>query len=224
MQNGGRHQSGGRLWYQGENLPNDQPAEFDEDAAHPIAAFTNLHNQLFPDSLFTYCDADIDHISGKLGIPWEPSKSIPFSSAVPYLGFDWDLSHRTVAISDNKRSKYRMAIGDWLPRHTHTLDEAQKLYGKLLPGRAYLTSLEALLASFNANPFVPHHAPRHTIADLHWWLQVLDAPSIPRPIPGPAPVIDAGAFSDASSGVGIGIVVGSKWRAWRLVPGWKADG
>jgi hypothetical protein len=230
-QNGGRHQSGSRFWYQGENLPNDQPAEFDEDAAHPIVDFSSLHNRLHPDSLFTYCETDIDLISGQLGIPWEPSKSIPFSSIVPYLGFEWNLSDRTVAIPENKKAKYRTAIEEWLPRHTHTLDEVQKLYGKLLhaslvllAGRAYLTGLESLFSSFNTNPFVPHHAPRHTAADLSWWLQALSSPSVSRPIPGPAFVTDRAAFSDASSGVGIGIVIGNEWRAWRLVPGWKTNG
>ena len=32
------------------------------------------------------------------------------------------------------------------------------------------------------------------------------------------------AFSDASSGFGVGITIGKSWWAWRLLPGWKADG
>jgi hypothetical protein len=231
MHNGGRHQSGSRFWYQGESMPDDSPAELDEDAAHPIVDYSLTPDRSHLDSLFTYCDTEIDLISQQLGIPWEPSKTIPFSSSVPYLGFDWDLSKRTVAITDKKRAKYREAIKDWLPRPVHTLEEAQKLYGKLLhaslvllAGRAYLTSLESLMASFNTNPFLPRHAPHHTVADLSWWLDVLDSPRISRPIPGPALVTDRNAFSDASSGFGIGIVIGNKWRAWRLVPGWKTDG
>jgi hypothetical protein len=231
MQNGGRCQSGSRFWYRGENMPDDQPAEFDEDTSSPIVDFSHLPNRSNHDILFTYCDADVDLISGQLGIPWEPSKTIPFSSVVPYLGFEWDLSERTVAIPENKKAKYRTAIEDWLPRPTHTLEETQKLYGKLLhaslvlpAGRAYLTSLESLMGSFSANPFVPHHAPRHTAADLSWWLHAFTSPTISRPIPGPALITDVSAFSDASSGFGIGIVVGNEWRAWRLVPGWKSEG
>ena len=212
-------------------MPDDSPAEFDEDAACPITDHSSLSNRSQPDSLFTYCDADIDHISGQLGIPWEPSKTIPFSSTVPYLGFDWDLSERTVAISEKKKAKYTEAIRAWLSCATHNLEEAQKLYGKLLhaslvlpASRAYLTSLESLMASFSQNPFVPHHAPRHTAADLSWWLDALNSPRPSRPIPGPASVTDRDAFSDASSGFGISIVIGNKWRAWRLIPGWKADG
>ena len=230
MLNGGRQQSGSRFWYQGESMPDDSPAEFDEDAAHPMVDFSSLPNCSSIDSQFTYCDVDIDNISEQLGIPWEPSKTVPFSSSVQYLGFDWNLVERTVAITEKKKDKYRSAIKEWLPRATHTLEEAQKLYGKLLhaslvlpAGRAYLTSLEGLMASFNQNPFVPHHAPRHTLADLSWWLDTLNSPRTSHPIPGPANVIDKHAFSDASSGFGIGITIGIKWRAWRLVPGWKAD-
>jgi hypothetical protein len=29
--------------------------------------------------------------------------------------------------------------------------------------------------------------------------------------------------SDASSETGIGITIGNRWRAWRLLPGWKAN-
>jgi hypothetical protein len=80
------------------------------------------------------------------------------------------------------------------------------------------------MASFSKNPFVSHHAPRHTVADLSWWFDTLDSPRISRPIPGPAPITDKISFSDASSGFGIGVVIGSKWQAWWLNPGWKTDG
>ena len=232
MQNGGRCQSGSRFWYRGENIPDNLPAEFDEDAACPIADHSQLSNRSPCDSLFTYCDVDIDLISEQLGIPWEPSKTVPFSSIVPYLGFEWNLSDRTVAITEGKKTKYRAAIKEWLPHSTHNLEDTQKLYGKLLhaslvvpAGRAYLTGLECLMASFGqngGNPFIPHHAPHHTTADLSWWFDVLGSPRISRPIPGPASVTDRSAFSDASSGVGI--VISGQWRAWRLIPGWKADG
>src|SRR5277367_4917932 len=210
------------------SMPDGLPAEFDEDAAHPIRDFFHLPDHSLFDSPFTYCDADVDDISGQLGIPWEPSKTIPFSYVVPYLGFEWDLSQRTVAIPERKKTKYKAAIEDWLLRPTHALDEAQKLYGKLLhaclvlpSGRAYLTCLEGLMASFSSNPFVPHHAPRHTSSDLSWWLNELSSPTVSHPIPGPAIVTDRAAFSDASLGFGIGIVIGDRWRAWRLVPGWQ---
>ncbi|KAJ2934248.1 hypothetical protein H1R20_g2850, partial [Candolleomyces eurysporus] len=38
----------------------------------------------------------------------------------------------------------------------------------------------------------------------------------------PARLTDHGAFSDASSSVGIAIIIGGQWRAWRLLPGWQS--
>ena len=107
----------------------------------------------------------------------------------------------------------------------------QKLYGKLLhttlvvpAGQAYLTNLEAMLALFNNRPFVPHTPPHDMPHDLVWWAKLLDAKTLSRPIPGPTPLKDVDAFSDASSGFGIGITIGKNWQAWQLLPGWKAEG
>src|SRR5271156_433391 len=62
MQNGDRHQTGSHFWYWGEDMPDDSPAEFDENAAHPIQDFSHLPGRSPFDSLFTYCDTDIDGI------------------------------------------------------------------------------------------------------------------------------------------------------------------
>ena len=37
-------------------------------------------------------------------------------------------------------------------------------------------------------------------------------------------LIDVDAFSDASSGTGLALLVGQEWKAWRLLPGWQSDG
>ena len=175
--------------------------------------------------------ADIDALSDELGIPWEKTKDIPFSTTVPFIGFLWDLTARTVSLSDSKKEKYLQAILDWETKPKHTLDETQKLYGKLLhachvvpAGRAYLTSLESFMAHFYNRPLCPHSPPRRTASDLLWWKKRLGQPTLARSVPGPIPIINADAYSDASSETGLGITVGDRWRAWRLLPGWKADG
>jgi hypothetical protein len=231
MANGGRLHEGSRIWYRGETLPDGSAAEFDEDASCSLADFSQKSPRSPQDSLFSYCDTDIDLLSGFLGIPWEPSKTIPFGSQFPYLGFLWNILTRTVSILPTKQLKYKEAIQEWRFQPTHMLEEVRKLYGKLLhtclvipAGRAYLTSLETMLGSFGDRPFTPHHAPRETAADLDWWFQTLSSPNLTRSIPGPRQVADCGAFSDASSGVGIGIVIQGKWRAWRLIPGWNQEG
>ena len=165
-ENGDHVQSGSRFWYKGEIMPNDLPAEFDENTAHPILDYSTSPNRSQADAIFTYCDTDIDIISEQLGIPWEPSKKIPFSACVPFLGFDWDLTNQIVMLTEKKKEKYKAAIRDWLSHPTHTLEETQKLYGKLLhasltlpTGHTYLTNLETLLGSFQSKLFVLHHAP-----------------------------------------------------------------
>jgi hypothetical protein len=77
---------------------------------------------------------------------------------------------------------------------------------------------------FTNSPFMPRTPPKHSEGDLQWWKERLRYPHLFRPIPGPTPVIDFLAYSDASSEVGIGITIGSRWRAWRLLPGWKSNG
>jgi hypothetical protein len=105
------------------------------------------------------------------------------------------------------------------------------LYGKLLhtclivpEGRAYLTKLEGMIAIFHDSPHKPRHQPRQLDTDLLWWLKTLGRPTLTREIPGAQEVVDVHAYSDASSTVGIGIVVCDRWRAWALKPGWNTDG
>jgi len=212
-------------------MPNGHPEEFDENMATPLRDLSHTSACSPNDALYTYTDNDIDDLSERLGIPWEVSKSIPFGSVVPYLGFIWDLDVRTVAVPVEKKLKYLSAIEEWEKKPTHALAEVQGLYGKLLhvslvspAGRAYLTSLEAMLSGFNNSPFVPHTPPHSTPDDLKWWAKLLHSPSLSRDIPGPVPLTDLDAFSDASSGFGISITIGNNWHAWRLLPGWKADG
>ena len=136
-----------------------------------------------------------------------------------------------VHLPEEKKAKYLAAIAEWETKRAHNLLEAQKIYGKLLhaslvipAGRAYLTSLEAMLGTFNNSPFLPHTPPRDTPSDLLWWKHQLGRADVSRHILEPQPLIDLQAYSDASSGFGIAITVGPRWRAWRLTPGWKSQG
>lgn len=229
--NGGELHDGGRLWFKGAVMPDDQPEEFDEDASFTFCDLSQASERSQSDRLFTYCMADINALSDDLGIPWETEKDIPFSDVAPFIGFSWDLTNRTVSLPDSKKEKYLQAIQEWEAKPKHTLDETQKLYGKLLhachvvpAGRAYLTNLEAFMGICHDRPFRPHYPPRRTPSDLSWWKERLTQPAVSRPIPGPLPIIDTDAYSDASSEIGIGITIRGRWRAWRLLPGWKEDG
>jgi hypothetical protein len=227
---GGRHHSGGCFWFGGDLLPDDRVEEFDEDMVFPILDLSFQSPRSAHDGLFTYNLSDVDRISDALGYPWELSKDVPFANKVPFTGFIWDLTQKTVALDSKKQEKYLLAIDTWHTSRTHTLEEVQKLCGKLrhtsliIPeGRAYLTNLEAMLGIFGDNPHMPRTPPRGTHRDLVWWEQILSCAVLYRSIPGPCEVIDCSAFSDASSGTGVAIVIQGRWRAWRLLPGWKSS-
>lgn len=229
--NSGKRHDGGRLWYRGDTMPDGRLEEFDEDMQHPIRDLSSASPRSPADALYTCTIADVDRISVPLGYRWEASKDIPFCSRPLFIGFEWDLTACEVSLPDSKKQKYLNTIEAWLDRRAHALEEVRKLYGKLLhaslvlpAGRAYLTKLEAMLSLFDDRPFMPRTPPRGTSEDLLWWIHKLRQPTLSRPIPGPHELRDTLAFSDASSGVGIGIIISGRWRAWRLLPNWNTDG
>lgn len=230
-QSQGRTHQNGRIWFRGNLLPDDRFEEYSEDMTLPLQDLASCSPRAPHDGVFAYSMEDIDDLSQKLGIPWERDKDQPFSSKVTYIGFDWDLKEKTVALSEKKKRKYLEVVKEWQRCRTHDLQEAQKLHGKLLHaclvitrGKAYLRSIEAFIAIFHDKPFLKRTPPKNLYKDLQWWREVLGASTTPqRQLPGLRPVADIGAFSDASSTIGIGIVVGERWRAWRLLPGWRTE-
>ena len=226
-QTGMRH-TGSRIWYSGVSHEGGTLEEFSEDCFFPIKDLSTTSNRPIEDMAFTYGIVDIDRVSFELGIPWECSKDQPFASTTIYIGFLWDLDAHTVELSPSKIGKYANAIDEWLARLKHTLKNVQELYGKLLhaaslrtQGRAYLVGLESMLTTCAKRPFVPHRPNTGIEEDLKWWQKKILSGALIRPIFPPPPFVDLEAFSDASSGVGIGIVIRGRWRAWRLLPGWK---
>jgi len=231
VKNGGRHHHGGRWWYHAGNLSDGRIIECDEDMDFPIRDLSSMSPRSTLDAEFTYCMDDIDRIAAHLGIPWQRSKDVPFGTVFRYIGLEWDIPQHTVSLPADKRDKYRRAIQEWQTHTTHTLNEAQSLHGKLMhachvipAGRAYLTRLEIFLGNFHDSPFQPRTPPKGTRADLEWWISRLLLPSLILPIPGPIILHNHNAFSDASSGVGLGIVVGEYWRAWTLTRDWQSQG
>jgi hypothetical protein len=225
---GGLKQSGSRLWYPISDTPGDSFEEFNENCTFPLRNLSHVSSRSEHDASFTYTISDIDNVSDQLGIPWERSKDQPFSGSTIYIGFKWDLDKRTVSLAPTKVGKYLDAIRDWSNKSAHVLKDVQTLYGKLLHasaaiprGRAYLTSLERMMRLCADKPFMPHRAIKSVAADLRWWTERLQRGEVACPIKPPSFVSDPRAFSDASSGVGIAVVVGSYWRAWILTPGWQ---
>ena len=132
--------------------------------------------QTAEDQVFTYANVDIDKLSDHLGIKWEASKLISFEKEVSYLGFCWNLHTCVVHLPYEKKVTQLAVITEWGKKCMYNLIKMQRLYGKLLhailvvpAGHAHLTSLEAMLTSFNNNPFHPHTPPQSTLEYLDWW-------------------------------------------------------
>ena len=230
-QNGGMQREGGCLWFKGPERPDSLVEEFDDSCQHPIRKLPSPSQSPDSGTGFTYTLHHINAVSEPLGIPWEASKDQPFGSTFTYLGFLWDIGNKIVRLIEHKQAKYCHAIQEWNQSSKHALDQTEKLHGKLLhatlimpAGCAYLTGLECLMAMQHDKPWIPIKSPKGTDYELSWWSYHLSSPTPPRTIPAPQPIADVKAFSDASSGVGVAFLVGQKWKAWRLLPGWQTDG
>ena len=224
----GQRQDGGRLWYGGTTFPDSTLDEHVKNCQFPCLDLSTHTPHSIKDQQYSYNFDDIDKLSNALGIPWERSKDMPFTPSTKYIRLQWDLQHLTVFLTIQKKAKYIANINEWLLQPTHILNDVQKLYGRLLhaslvipSGRAYLTGLESMLGLCNQCLFIPYSPVKGMTDDLHWWLSRLNQPSVSRPIPAPHVVTDPNAFSDASSGVSIAIIINKRCRAWRLIPGWQ---
>lgn len=99
---GGRHHTGGRIWFGRLVLPNGWIEEFGDDMAFSVHDLSSQSPRSVEDACFSCCMADIDLISHELGIPWDPSKDQPWLEEVIFTGFVWNLTSNTVTIRDEK--------------------------------------------------------------------------------------------------------------------------
>lgn len=230
----GRCQSRGRLWYEGEVLADGSRAELFEDCAFPLQDIAGggarTAGRVGDGGYdFPYGLDDVDEFSDAVGLVWEKAKDQVFASTGQYIGLRWDMDSRRVALPSEKKEKYSTSIVEWQQRWEHSLLQVQQLYGRLLhatlvipAGRARLTGLESMLSFFD-NPFALWRQHKNVGPDLVWWAAALAQHDVSLDLGClfPNTIADVDAYSDASSGVGIAIVVGGKWRAWRLLPGWQ---
>jgi len=163
---GGVRQDGGHIWFKGQDFPDGSFNEFDEDFQFPIQDLSSSTPQTSDNVLFTYGFKDIDNISMALGLIWETSKDIPFTTRPVFIGLEWDIEAWSVSLPQCKHKKYLAAIHDWQQQRKHVLEDMQKLHGKLLHaslaiphGCTYITKLEAMIPIFGNQPFKPRIPP-----------------------------------------------------------------
>ncbi|PPQ84408.1 hypothetical protein CVT24_009521 [Panaeolus cyanescens] len=167
------HHHGSRRWFGGHVLLDDEAFDMFEDCSFPLQDLSHSSPRSPENSRYCYNMDDIDRVSTTLGIPWQSSKDIQFSSSAPYFGFIWGLQDCTVALSPEKASKYKEAIEAWKSRRRHTLLEIQQLYGKLLhaslvipSGRSRLVGLELAIVLAHSCPFSSRFPPRSVAGEL----------------------------------------------------------
>ncbi|PPR03772.1 hypothetical protein CVT26_005787 [Gymnopilus dilepis] len=68
-----------------------------------------------PEDPFRYCydRASMLEMVAPLGVPWHTSKGQDFAPTFDYLGFHWDISSKSVSLSDEKRLKFKGRPTSW---------------------------------------------------------------------------------------------------------------
>ncbi|EUC58599.1 reverse transcriptase domain protein, putative, partial [Rhizoctonia solani AG-3 Rhs1AP] len=186
------------------------------------------------DGTYLYSECDIIAIATHLGWPWKEAKTRPFSAIFIYLGFEWDICHRTVLIPPGKQEKYIARLKEWLSLPRVSLKLTEMILGSLVHctqvitgGRPRLAGLFSFQAAITNNPharFHDHTPSSRALSDARWWLQQLSEGPCTLHIQPDPPPYDHECFMDASTLFGIGIIVKGGYAAWRLEKGWKKPG
>ncbi|KAF7349137.1 Reverse transcriptase domain-containing protein [Mycena venus] len=183
-------------------------------------------------STFTYDLDDIYALAEFLGWPWKRSKTRPFATLFKYIGFLWDLVHKTIQIPDDKKSRYLEKLAPWVDGATFTCKEAESVLGTLVhcslaipEGRSRLPSISKFASSFphNASRFSRRTPNTTVLADIAWWRDQLSRSFCGSKLVRPPTVSPKEFWVDASTSWGIGIVFDGIWQRWKLLPGWHAD-
>lgn len=181
---------------------------------------------------YPYDIEDIFRITEALGVPWKLGKCFRYAFLVVYLGFLWNLHERCVSLPVAKRAKYIEKLETFYQRALSgrvALRETMSIAGTLshiafvyTAGRSYLTGLSHFIASF-PHPHALRYPSKSLLSDLRWWRDVLRQPNFTRSLVPRSAQCDPGVWVDASTSWGIGVLIGGKWAAWKLVDGWKAN-
>ena len=184
-------------------------------------------------SMYSQSLNDIYSIAAPLGWPWKPMKTQPFSDSFLYLGFQWSISARTVAVPKNKCIKFLKKLDSWRPGHKVTKKEIESILGSLVhcslampDSRSHLPSFSRFAAAFQniRSPFVRLNIPPTVLEDISWWHSVLAEGRCQSQLQQPPLISDILFAVDASTSGGIGVVLGQQWESWRLLEGWNSDG
>ena len=195
-----------------------------------LLSFPSFSSTPLPRPSFSFDLSTIYNIMKPLGIPWNPisKKGHNFQSFFNYVGFEWDITSRSVSLSSEKCLCLLSKVSTLIlaPHPRVSKKSIASIHGSLQhitiiypQGRLHLAPLTNFLSKF-PNDHVLHNMPKSCIDLLSWWLKILALPCPSRALKK-LPEIDLGIWVDASTSWGIGLCMDNAWAAWHLLEGWK---
>lgn len=161
----------------------------------------------------TWTESDFIDVTARLGVPWSLQKTRTLSSRQRFIGFDWDLTRKSVCLPPDKRSSILSLVASWSSSEaTFSMKEAASFHGKLVHVSLIYPLIRPFLSSIThfQSTFLSHrarlHPPSRLIADLTWVRYIINQLPNELPLSHSAPV-DIQWWGDASTSFGIGVVV-----------------
>lgn len=211
------------------------PFKYEDDIS--VLRFHNPSGHLVEGSYcYTFDRDSCMALIESLQIPWHPTKTgLHFDFSMIFIGFFWDLITRQVSLPPVKRLKFLMRVIDLLEkidRHEGlTLLDIQTIHGSLVhlcfvyvSGSSRLPTISNTMAHFKSNYFITRRVSASFRESLLWWKAQLEVSNFFRQLWPLKPLEDLRIYVDASTSWGIGIMIGDRWYAFKLVRDWKVPG
>jgi hypothetical protein len=173
----------------------------------------------------TWSEEDLFTVGDWLSVPWSREKLHRFATQQCYIGFDWNLTARSVLLlEDNLAATLALLrqLSDLAAQWSRS--DVACLHGKLVHAatvypliRPFLTSASRLAALFTSSR-TRLHTPSGLLSDLNWVQDILPKLPCRLPLSHPSP-LDVGWWGYTSTCFGIGVVVTGVWGVWQHAPG-----
>ena len=161
------------------------------------------------------------------GVPFKPSKFVPPTPIIEYVGFVLNAPNMTIDLPADKRERLRSTLLEWLNNDNNnhryrarSYHDAHSLLGHLMhvvqilpDGKIFCDRLIRFVASWRPPSAGRRHISPGIAADLRWWIDTTDTWSGTH-ITTDLDWHDPHLFTDASGQIGAGGCLGSRW--WRL--------
>ena len=163
-------------------------------------------------------------LTGYFGVPWSIEKLCLFSPIQRYIGFNWNLECKSVALLKEKLRATQLLVKEWQhPGASFSAHEAASLpvhVSHIFPLiRHFLRSISLFSQNFTL-PQAKLHATSSVQHDLSWIHFLLH--QLPNEVPLMyQEVVDLNWWGDASTSFGISVVLGKFFAVWKYAPSFQ---